>query len=457
MSITGNDEQKSAYRHLQSILFKNEAADVVLLDIPISITEAQGLSIYEARRLLSCSALEKPFPGNEPKSAKAQTNLASQAGRSTDFPYQSFVEHGLCTIEEEYQGDWCHRRAVQEHLDSSTSRKRKLEHDNVESRHEGVPVPQSVTRLLGSVVSGASSKQLLKVRWNDGSLESTGRDIQLDDGGLFVSNTSAKERRLECEVEGGQKHTFFVPPRSSSLVGDCSRPAALYSKVRSAAEQNGTKRSFDLIMMDPPWPNKSIRRGHEKGRAHYSVSDTLWDLRQLIFDMDINVLLADKGYIGLWITNNAAVRDLVVGDDGFFESWGVTLVEEWIWIKVTKSGEPVMPLASCWRKPYEVLLLGRKVDQPSLAEVPLYPQHASDLKRRLIAAVPDLHSRKPCLKSLLEPLMTRPNDYRALEIFARNLVSGWWSWGNEAIKFNHDGCWAAQPAVEDEDSDRLAA
>ncbi|GAB7343110.1 hypothetical protein MBLNU457_1187t1 [Dothideomycetes sp. NU457] len=456
MNTTQNGKQELSHRYPKSILFKNQTADVVLLDIPASIAEAQEWSEHEARCLLSCPVLEKPFPSHEPKNAKARANLERQAGRSTDFLYQPFVEHGLCTIGGEHQGDWCLPRAVRKHEDS-VSRKRKLEHDNVEVRRELISSREDVTQLLGDVVSGESLKQLSKVRWCDDCPENAGSDIHFDDDGLFVANTSPKERRLEFELITGQKHTFFIPPLSSSLVSDCSRSAAFYSKVKSTAEQHGTKRSFDLIMMDPPWPNKAIRRGHEKGRAHYSVSDTLWDLRQLIFDMDIDVLLADKGYIGVWITNNAAVRDLVVGDDGFFESWGVKLVEEWIWIKVTKSGEPVMPLASCWRKPYEVLLLGRKVDQPSLAEVPLYSQDASDVKRRLIAAVPDLHSRKPCLKSLLEPLMTRPDDYRALEIFARNLVSGWWSWGNEAIKFNHDSCWIAPAGVEAYDNDRQAA
>ena len=449
MSATENGGQVTPPRQSKSVLLHNEAADIVLLDIPTSIAEARGLQYSIDRQLVSSPALEKPFPSHEPKSAEAQANLDLQSGRSTEFPYQSFVEDGLSEIKSNHDGDWCLARAIPT-VQNSSSGKRKLQDKDVANQRKGMSDSQDVTQLLHDMVYEASAQPLLKIRWCDGDHEQTAADMHIDDGGLFLTNSTDEERRLEIESEGGLSHLFFVPPLSSSLVGDCSKSSVFYSKIKAASEQHGTKRSFDLIMMDPPWPNKSIRRGHEKGRAHYSVSDSLWDLRQLIFDMDIDVLLADKGYIGVWITNNAAVRDLVVGDDGFFESWGVKLVEEWIWVKVTRSGEPVMSLASCWRKPYEVLLLGEKVDRASLADVPLYPQNASEVKRRLIAAVPDLHSRKPCLKSLLEPLMPRSNDYRALEIFARNLVSGWWSWGNEAIKFNHESCWVTRTGNEDD-------
>lgn len=93
-------------------------------------------------------------------------------------------------------------------------------------------------------------------------------------------------------------------------------------------------------------------------------------------------------------------------------------------------------------------------------------------------AVPDLHSRKPGVKGallhsstlvvfsyflsffsfapflfgiialyryspgsteLVEPYL--PENYRACEIFGRNLTEGWFTWGDEAIKFNWDGHW----------------
>jgi N6-adenosine-specific RNA methylase IME4 len=55
--------------------------------------------------------------------------------------------------------------------------------------------------------------------------------------------------------------------------------------------------------------------------------------------------------------------------------------------------------------------------------------------------VPDMHSRKPCLKKMLEEYIPEPADYSALEVFSRYLVTGWTSWGNEVLKFNCDYYW----------------
>lgn len=34
-----------------------------------------------------------------------------------------------------------------------------------------------------------------------------------------------------------------------------------------------------------------------------------------------------------------------------------------------------------------------------------------------------------------------PEAYRACEIFGRNLTEGWFTWGDEALKFNWEGHW----------------
>ena len=160
----------------------------------------------------------------------------------------------------------------------------------------------------------------------------------------------------------------------------------------------------------------------------------------MLVGMDLDMLMANDCLVGVWITNSAAVRGLVLDEGGLFEEWGLTLVEEWVWLKTTSRGEPVTPPDAVWRKPYEVLLLGRR-GQASNGSV----SGPANVKRRVIAGVPDLHSRKPCLKALVESIfMSDKKDYRALEVFARYLVSGWWSWGNECLKFNWEGSWQLQ-------------
>ena len=162
-------------------------------------------------------------------------------------------------------------------------------------------------------------------------------------------------------------------------------------------------------------------------------------LRQMLLNMDIGSYIKRNGLVCLWITNKQAMHDHVLGEDGLFAHWNVALVEEWIWLKTTVHGEPILALDSLWRKPYEVLLLGRKIKLGM--DFVREGDDCDQIKRRVIISVPDAHSRKPCLKELIEPLMADPNDYRALEIFPRHLVAGWWSWGNECLRFNWDGYW----------------
>jgi N6-adenosine-specific RNA methylase IME4 len=155
-------------------------------------------------------------------------------------------------------------------------------------------------------------------------------------------------------------------------------------------------------------------------------------------DMNMESYLAaaspTASLIGIWITNKHSIRSLVLGSDGLFAQWGVTLIEEWIWVKTTLHGEPVTAVDGVWRKPYEVFLLGRKIDNAVDAI------GSASITRRVIVGIPDQHSRKPCLKELLERLVL-PQKYEALEVFARSLTAGWHSWGDQVLMFNWTGHW----------------
>ena len=143
------------------------------------------------------------------------------------------------------------------------------------------------------------------------------------------------------------------------------------------------------------------------------------------------------------MTNKASIRHLVLSS---LHQKGFQLREEWIWVKTTASGEPVTALDGLWRRPYEILLLfcrrseaeTTSADALELANTRLW---ATEVPIRIFIAVPDYHSRKPCLKEFIEPLLVNTTNYQALEVFARNLTAGWFSWGNEVLKFNWDSQW----------------
>jgi N6-adenosine-specific RNA methylase IME4 len=151
-----------------------------------------------------------------------------------------------------------------------------------------------------------------------------------------------------------------------------------------------------------------------------------------------------KSIVGIWTTNNAKSRQAAYDA---FRNTGLEIFEIWIWIKTTENGEMVSPLEGLWRKPYEVLFLGRpKKNTEKLHE-------KREPIKRVIAAVPDEHSRKPNLKELLELLFlqieeneardtpVKDKQYTTLEVFARNLTAGWCACGNDVLKFNADQWW----------------
>ncbi|KAI8062879.1 MT-A70-like protein [Gongronella butleri] len=172
--------------------------------------------------------------------------------------------------------------------------------------------------------------------------------------------------------------------------------------------------------MDPPWPNKSVHRS-----AGYETQD-IYDL----FKIPMASLLEPGGLVAVWVTNKPKFRRFI--QDKLFPAWGVACVGEWVWVKVTNDGSPVFPLDSPHRKPYEQLILGRRADSSnSHGDAVTPPYH------HILMSIPSTqHSRKPPLQDILSRYIQK--DARCLEMFARCLMPGWTSWGNECIKFQHE-------------------
>ncbi|XP_036453588.1 N(6)-adenine-specific methyltransferase METTL4 [Colossoma macropomum] len=217
-------------------------------------------------------------------------------------------------------------------------------------------------------------------------------------------DSSAREVTLMGEI-------YFLPPRSRFLLSDFTRLEPLVN--------SGEK--FDLIVLDPPWENKSVKRSNRYGFLPSS------QLKQL----PVPVVSAAGCVVVTWVTNRP--RHLRFVREELYPHWGVKLLAEWLWVKVTRTGEFVFPLDSPHKKPYEVLLLGRfcansdNTTRPEECEIP---------DERLIISIPSaLHSQKPSLSAVLRPYIR--HNARCLEMFARSLQPDWTSWGNEVIKFQH--------------------
>jgi N6-adenosine-specific RNA methylase IME4 len=152
---------------------------------------------------------------------------------------------------------------------------------------------------------------------------------------------------------------------------------------------------------------------------------------RILQDVPITSHLCPGGLVAVWTTNKPSIVELLTSRGGLFEQWGLQLAAEWTWVKMTASGEPLFDVDSSWRKPWETLLIAKKIG----SKEPRVPN-------KMILAVPDVHSRKPGLRAMFQPILGQ--GYKGLEVFARNLTAGWWSWGDEVLKFQSSRYWEAQ-------------
>ncbi|KAM9644575.1 N(6)-adenine-specific methyltransferase METTL4 isoform 5-T6 [Morphnus guianensis] len=228
---------------------------------------------------------------------------------------------------------------------------------------------------------------------------------------LLSCVTENSSNSAKIVVLMGQK--YLVPPKSSFLLSDisCLQPLLSY------------KKKYDVIVIDPPWENKSVKRSNRY--SHLSS----WQIKQI----PVPALAAPNCLVVTWVTNRQ--KHLRFVKDELYPYWSVKTLAEWHWVKITRAGEFVLPLDSLHKKPYEVLVLGRvqgdvKETLRKSEDVLPIPEH------KLIVSVPcSLHSHKPPLTGVLADFI-KP-DVECLELFARNLQPGWTSWGNEVLKFQH--------------------
>jgi N6-adenosine-specific RNA methylase IME4 len=429
------------------IIWQSDEGRITLIDVPGSISSAQGVREQPCHDLLlSTQAQVEPYKTNEPKSAAARSKLLSNTvDAESHQAYAELLQNAVSTIRAAYDGDWCHPRLFVE-TRKENGPKRKLagrDEDDLATPGHSASTHRSICPTVedsdtGNLLSRSSKESLSMVN-----------GIEPPEGGHSYHFYPASDGRTRAVFSVGEQgspdspHGFFVPPGSSFVLGPCSDARTLHASIRAQAQELEVSKRFDLILLDPPWPNRSVKRTHKTANSTYSTAQSLGAIHQLIMGMDLDVLMADSCLVAMWITNKPAVRDLVLGENGLFDCWGVELVEEWVWLKTTVHGEPITPIESVWRKPYEILLVGRKSRQ-YMVPAGKSPTRHEPVPKRVLASVPDLHSRKPCLKELFETLVPDPKSYRALEVFARHLVAGWWSWGDECIKFNVKQYWQCE-------------
>lgn len=449
-------------RHPPScILFQNPHQDVTLVDIPASISTVQGRSAT----LLSTTPLELPYQLHREQHNSQSTKNNPSHLTLQHIEYRSVIHAALAEIRSHIAGPWCLPRKLMNPASKPQGTDTDMQPDDpereIESRLQEWSAPKpteggnthfDLQKMMASLSSPpdptANSHETVARRWSM-SYESPPEDTSALSGEATSTwtpsfhNSADHPLNLHIREDTAQHkpealaYQFTIPPRASFFLMDSAYPQDFRAAFRELTDQYRLPRHFDLVLLDPPWPNRSARR-----KGAYETMGGMPHMKKMLLKMDIDNYLEHNALVGVWITNKEALRTLVLGPGGLFEAWNVGLVEEWIWVKVTTKGEPMFDIDGLMRKPFEVLLLGRAAPNGWTKM-----EHTRSPRKKVIAAVPDVHSRKPCLKELLEPYMPDVREYGALEIFARNLVTGWTSWGNEVIKFNWERYWTSEGSL----------
>ncbi|KAL5115238.1 hypothetical protein ACEQ8H_006912 [Pleosporales sp. CAS-2024a] len=431
------------------ILYQNAEHTVTLIDIPTAIAVAQGRS----DTLLSTPPLEAPMQSNQDHQRNLGIHKEHEAASGVQHAeYKALIEQALCQIHLHVPGQWCALRKVASqdgHGESMEEKERDLDSrlrqwaKLNESKRDDVAL--DLQKMMASLSEAGTT---VSQGWSMSYRSATSGAAQPWTGSFH--NPEAVSLDMTVFKEGNNTpdvvppsdaaYRFTIPPRSTLFLSDSTHSDAFRAAFREATDEYTLPRHFDLVVLDPPWPNRSAKR-----KGAYEQIGGMPYVKRLLLKMDLDHYFEHNATVGIWITNKAALREHVLGPGGLFEMWNVGLVEEWVWIKTTCRGEPMFAMDHGLRKPYELFLLGRAAPNAWTTM-----RHAPHIKRRVIAAVPDLHSRKPCLKALLEQegFMPDPSDYSALEVFARYLVAGWTSWGNEVLKYNWDRYWVVPGTSE---------
>ncbi|XP_024027773.1 methyltransferase-like protein 2 isoform X2 [Morus notabilis] len=179
---------------------------------------------------------------------------------------------------------------------------------------------------------------------------------------------------------------------------------------------------FSLIVIDPPWENGSA---HQKLR--YPTLPNKYFL-----SVPIKKLSHKEGaIIALWVTNREKLRCFV--EEELFPAWGVKYMATFYWLKVKADGSLINDLDLFHHRPYECIILGQchgeAVDSNSMSRIKAAPDN------QVIISIPGDYSRKPPIGGLLKEYIAGHSPSRCLELFAREMLPQWVSWGNEPLQF----------------------
>ena len=175
---------------------------------------------------------------------------------------------------------------------------------------------------------------------------------------------------------------------------------------------------FSTILADPPW--RFQNRTGKVAPEHRRLSRYRTMTVEEICEMPVAAHVKEPAHLYLWVPNALLREGLMV-----MEAWGFTYKTNLVWYKVRKDGGPDgRGVGFYFRNVTELLLFGVRGRMRTLA--------AGRRQVNLFATRKREHSRKPReVYSLIEECSPGP----FLELFAREPIENWTSWGDEVESY----------------------
>ena len=173
-----------------------------------------------------------------------------------------------------------------------------------------------------------------------------------------------------------------------------------------------TEKKYKIIYADPPWTYRvwTAKGGHKSASAHYPVMDT-----KEICKIPISNIADEDSILFLWATYPNLLDAFEV-----IKAWGFEYkTVAFTWVKIYKSGKPVIGLGYWTRANAEICLLATKG----------HPKRINSGVSQIIMSVPEEHSKKP--DEVRDRIVMLMGDLPRIELFARQKPEGWDVWGNE--------------------------
>ncbi|KPU79662.1 uncharacterized protein Dana_GF27048 [Drosophila ananassae] len=282
------------------------------------------------------------------------------------------------------------------------AKKRKRKANDKESEPQSDPQVIEYLGLLPEPAPIGEAKPLAKCWENSYSVPQ-----------LHGANKSGRMQRFQY-----QEDVYLIPDRACFYNHNVDQLPTLLPQLLPA---------YDLIVMDPPWRNKYIRRLKKaKKELGYGMMDT----DQLAL-MPLSSLIHPRSLVAIWCTNSGQHQTAL--EQQLLPKWNLRLVHKLRWYKLNTDHQLITPPQAdlIQKQPYEMLYVACHTNAA--------PDYGENLqKTQLLMNIPSIiHSHKPPLLEwlrehiVLEEGQKEPN---CLELFARYLQPQFTSIGMEVLK-----------------------